>query len=369
MQDEGNDADLAALCRRALQSVNPESVPGFPLVKEGSPNKLLLKFFSTNVVDAAVYRLKQLLDGDDEDFCLYYGDAMTALKNCIVDPCTPFMKGEPHEMRKLKEERYRIICARGIVDQVVCKVLMDGYSEQLTGSFPNLPSVMGLGTSDEQNQKVGNKYRSNTERYGPGFKLDVSKWDGGYACQLAHSTVRILDNRFIGRKTRWRRAMERYAILMTNVVFVMPDGRLYRKLLLGQMPSGDYMTTIGNCFGLRVLAKLLGTTVEMNLGDDAVIWFLMQHGVADVIQMFKNMRVNVRGLDICGEWDFEFCSHFYWCDGGVWKASLLTWVKSVYGMLSKEVTAENMAGTGYEMRHNHVSEKLKRITAILAHYL
>jgi hypothetical protein len=98
------------------------------------------------------------------------------------------------------------------------------------------------------------------------------------------------------------------------------------------------------------------------------VWFVTQHSAADVIRLFHEMKVNVRGLERCGEWDFEFCSHFYWCDGGVWKASLLTWVKSVYSLLTKEVTPENLAGTRYEIRHNSVGEKLARLAAIVAHY-
>jgi hypothetical protein len=172
-----------------------------------------------------------------------------------------------------------------------------------------------------------------------------------------------------GTLDKWFKSLKRHALLMAQIVYVMPDGRLYRKYRKGQMPSGDAFTTVWNSLVLRLCAKLAGSVEEMNLGDDAILWFNGQYDVHAIIAKFAEIGLQVRGLERCCEDRFEFCSHEYWCEDGEWKASLVSWVKCVYGLLAGPTTAEKLVGTGSAMRHNSVKERLARVEAVLAKLL
>jgi hypothetical protein len=58
----------------------------------------------------------------------------------------------------------------------------------------------------------------------------------------------------------------------------------------------------------------------------------------------------VRDVEFCESDTFEFCSHRYSFSIGV--ASLTSWPKAMYGILSKNVCLSDVNQTIREMRHN-----------------
>jgi len=351
-----------------VQRVNSESTPGYPLrhVCNNNAKVLLSPEWANVVIDCAVYRLLVLLSADQETLDQFSNDPRTAVRCGMADPIVVFNKNKPHPARKLAEKRFRIINARSLIDQVVIKTLMDDYCDLMVQSFPGVPTLMGMGTSDEQTECIGKVYEANCALYGVARSSDVSKWDGSFPVHGAMSGVRVLNSQFEvpGGKSKdsWKRALEAYSLMMCNPLYVLPDGQLLYKHSRGQMPSGDYLTTIFNSICRRVLAKLAGSDQEMNLGDDCIEWSKCDNAT----ERYAEMGVNIRDVKYHGPSEFEFCSHHYRKENGKWTASLISWIKMVYASLIKKPSLDVLMGTGYEMRHNPVEDKLKWMSVNLS---
>jgi hypothetical protein len=295
----------------------------------------------------------------DEGREFYSSYPAQAVFDGLCDPVTPSMKQEPHPLRKIQENRFRTVWACGLVDQIVAKVLCGGYFTSLTDLYPHNPIMLGLGTSDEKVQELGEEHERICTRTGrTPIRSDVKHWDGHFSWVAVLMGIQIIGTILFGGRRPpqwWRNAITMHAQTLIHCVLVMPGGCLYVKVNLGIMPSGTYFTTGFNSMARAAAALAVGSEHAFYMGDDTNEWTSLSGDA--LTERYSALGLTIREVETTTLDEFEFCSHAYRKVDGVWKASLATWRKAVFKIATSPYNQEAAAGVAYEMRHNSLEEK------------
>jgi hypothetical protein len=341
------------LCSRAFNTVDPKATVGFPFNRRFSTVAEILEHQETydEIVEIAAQRLLRLSEMDTDDWRYYVDRPLEMLQAGLCDPMLPFNKQEAHPARKVLQQRFRNVWCCGLVDQVLLKALMDGYCHQVTAIYPNCPVTMGLGSSDEKAQQLGELHERITREFGsPPVRSDVSNWDGHFSWVAALFVMEVLKIVFDPPQW-WLRAFWGHLVTVVHCVFTLGDGLLYIKKLLGKMPSGTFLTTLGNSIARVAAAFAAGSKHCIAMGDDCNEWTRLSK--AELTQAYLGLGLTLRDVELTSVDRFEYCSHEYTRDcHGRWICSLSSWRKAAYTLATKPANMEAILGVLHEMRHN-----------------
>jgi len=366
---------LVALVKKKLVHLKRTSTSGYPikLNKGMSTIGALLddEELSTMLVMATCERLLKLLFCTPEEQEAIARDPYRAVLEGFSDPISTFPKDEPHKKSKVLEKRWRVICSLGVVDQLVERALFDPFAAAQKAIFPECPSAMGLGTSPELTQLLGDRFTAvDNSTAGHPVCGDIKQWDGSMSVQLLHASVCHVHNPLMkpnGSVARYHAAMETWVLLRTNPLYVVGDS-LYVKNRVGQMPSGTMGTTPFNCIARRVAAKVVKSENEINLGDDCIEWNTLS--VTELVAAYWQIGYTLRDAQqvVPGN-GFEFCSHQYSCVGGEWTCWLLNWPRAAFKLLANKPHLDEFYGTIASMANNPLGQRIRVLSAFVKHLM
>jgi len=336
--EEFNEEIIRKRCVWFMEREIPkDSKPGVPYSVLGSCNKDILPANSELLCDLVVERLNLLATHDCSEYT-----AEQIVQLGLADPVRVFVKNEPHSTRKVNQQRWRMIFAVSVVDQLIERLICSEQNKREIATWQDHPSAPGIGLSDDAQleqffQRVLRKLAD-----GAGAEADVTGWDwsvkewellheaemriklGNFGPQLS----KIIRNRF-------------YAV--SRSVYAMPSGELIVLKIPGVQLSGCYNTSSTNS-RLRVLvAYLVGANWAFAMGDDCVEEYVPNARELYAL-MGHSLKMYERRVD-----RFEFCSQLFTSDG-VWPVD---GTKTLYRLLEqKQITPELVAQFRMEMRNS-----------------
>lgn len=268
--------------------------------------------------------------------------------------CTPFVKNEPHPSRKKLRER--IVVAISIVDQLVELALFGHLIDEIHAWYPYLEVISGIGFSDALSRQICDVYTKRCDE-NPGrypASDDVKGWSRTLSCQRSDHALEVWLESCENSCPRTRRAMRnRMRAIQVPIYVIRERGvcTLYERVTPGGMASGSRLTTIGN--GTARVASLYetGGTSPLANGDDGLSWRDDDQSLDEVIQLYEDLGLEVRGLTACSRDYFEFCSHGFDTETG--KSWLLSWPKALFRLgTRKTVTQDLVVDFLREVRHH-----------------
>jgi hypothetical protein len=130
--------------------------------------------------------------------------------------------------------------------------------------------------------------------------------------------------------------------------------QIYAKVIPGMINSGSKNTSRENTTLRNLYTYIIAThsgqpnIYNMANGDDGLTFGLTNPVKYE--ESANTLGFRVRDVEFCESDTFEFCSHRYSFSTGV--ASLTSWPKAMYGILSKNISLSDVNQTIREMRHN-----------------
>jgi hypothetical protein len=339
---------------KAAQQVALDSTPGFPCSRIANTNKAVLESHGDAIVDKAVERLFKILLEDVP------ASAEEILREDWHDPCTPFIKREPHPSRKSVDGKWRIVSCLSIVDQLVERVILSRAIFSIKLKYPYSDVVIGIGFTDQMNEEFHSRVR---QRIGPDVtSTDISGWDrvlgATWLQEAAESVIRSEQS----KSPNWQRAVRNHAYMMVRPSFIIPNGTnslIVTRIRPGGQISGGYQTTAYNGLARVDVSNVAGSDICIAAGDDALESFPRGY---DYLSRYEEMGFTVRQEDPAPN-SFDFCSHLY-TDANPKCASLTSWPKTVSKYFQKnQVTVTHMMAIYYELRND------PELLAILAPYI
>lgn len=260
----------------------------------------------------------------------------------LTDPVRVFVKDEFHSTRKVEQERWRLIFAVSLHDQLIERLLCGDQNDLEIANWMSHPSAPGLGLSDDQ--QLSALYARVMEAKGedPLAEADVTGWD--WSVQkwelLKEAEFRARLGSF--SKTAAHCLTVRSHCLCESV-YAMPDGSLLELLFGGVQKSGCYNTSSTNS-RLRVfVAFLVGAQWAIAMGDDCLEQFV-ENAREKYAALGHPLKMYVEK-----DSDFEFCSTLF-SSKGAWPVD---GTKTLCKLLEqKHITTELLLQFKREMR-NH----------------
>lgn len=287
----------------------------------------------------------------------------------LCDPVSCFIKDEPHPSRKAVDGHWRIVNALSLVDQLVERFLFSDLLHCVHAGYPNLPTMSGVGFTDEQSAELCEHYLSLVDRAPPNFvpfSEDVSGWDRTFSEQRMQSAV----GKTVGRATgpsHWRKAATLWGKRLTRPVFVLPEVKgcsYWVSQIAGRMLSGSLLTTCLNGVArVDSIVETGGRDAFAN-GDDGVSMRLAT--TADSVSCsYKALGIAVRELTQHDRSGFNFCSHFFDCDKRV--SYLTSWPKALYRLLTRTSSDLLLEDFLREVRNHPDLEEIRQVAAVFRH--
>lgn len=236
------------------------STPGYPYNKYGTTNRELFKFDGLNI--------------DETRFEMIYGAVELRWRQLLIepeaDPINLFIKREPHKIKKLTDQAYRIIHGVSIIDNLIARLLYGKLFDNMIANWMTLPSKIGWTPGQGGYKLLAAKYKRT-------MYADKSAWDWTMQPWCVNLLIDLMTN--LGPDDSLFRIRSRnhlIAIFGIGAKFTA-DGVVFSQTVQGIMKSG-YLGTIGfNSMlqtALHVLAKIrLGqepAPYPDSVGDDTI---------------------------------------------------------------------------------------------------
>lgn len=242
-----------------LDDIDPNSVPGYcTMAKYGSINREVLKITTDDhgnkIYDAErVAILKYLVK--ERFFFMLDEDRIES------DPIKVFVKQEPHKLKKLEEQRYRLIHGVSLVDSMIDRILLGAMMRNAT--MPNnllrTPCVVGWNPARGGWRSLVSNFSSG------GFSIDRTAWDFTVQEWLVQMWQDFLIDLHPNAPEWWVKMLRnRFTALFYLARFKFPDGVEICQEKPGIMKSGCLMTLILNSVGQSIMHAL----VMLRLGRD-----------------------------------------------------------------------------------------------------
>ena len=334
--------NLRWLVERAIRQLKLDSSPGYPMNKHYALNSQVLENEYSVVVNVAAERLYAMMH---EDFSTLTDRQL--LERGLRDPVRPFNKNEPHPERKWTLERYRLISGLSLIDQICERVLLSDFTFATKRRYPHLPTLIGIGFTDEMNTEIYELVLGT-----PGSKKsgDVSGWDSCVNPQMTIGFTRVVISKCLNATKQWELALHNWSNVTSRALYVLPSGKLIRPVNPGQVLSGSYVTTCWNSVMRATVAYKFSDEV-FDAGDDAIEASSLT--VEELIEAYASVNINLREVCTIEEGKFSFCSHTYSTKDGQVVASLDSYEKALYKFFCNDtVTDEIKHALFHELRHN-----------------
>jgi hypothetical protein len=191
----------------------------------------------------------------------------------------------------------------------------------------------------------------NTQLYGQPVSDDMSGFDAVHTPQSLSATCAV-DELCVPGLPDWHLANKRWTLVCAKSISVF-GCHLFMKVAEGMINSGSKDTSRRNTllrliysFYLSIISGQKATTAGAN-GDDGLTW-----GIKDVsayIAAAESSGIKVRDVNQSPD-GISFCSHWY--PTGSSQASLESWAKGVYRMLTKTTSKDDALQFLDECRYN-----------------
>lgn len=253
------------------------------------------------------------------------------------DPVRVFIKGEPHNEKKIAAERWRLIMNSGLCDVLVDRWL---FGPQMTTTVVwqrTLPIKPGMGLDDIGLLKLMWWFKKCMSESPTGIQgSDVSMWDWSVLQRVARLAWRLQCRlQGVPEDSDLARLQWIAVLLKFRKVISMGRGGVYAQECRYSWESGSYITALFNSYMRIVVAYLVACEVRdgkhvwsgfpyatpSSMGDDAV-----EDRAIELERYWRYMlKAEADGL---AEGDVEFCSTFFPHDGSwPWPTS---WPRTLY---------------------------------------
>jgi hypothetical protein len=271
------------------------------------------------------------------------------------DPVRVFVKGEPHSSNKVKEDRWRLIFAVSIVDQLIERLLCSEQNKEEIRKWDQCPSAPGVSLSSDASLKKLYDMIMTLKADGQMAEADVTGWDWSVKEWelLEDAHMRIHLGNFTPMSAR---ALLNRQYCASRSVYAMPDGRLRVLRGDGVQISGCYNTSSTNS-RLRVfVAYLCGALWAYAMGDDCV-----EEYVEDARERYAALGHPLK-MYVQRDEEFEFCSLINTRDGA-WPVD---GTKTLFKLIEqKAITPELLAQFHLELRnHPRLAEFLECVERV-----
>nr|UGO57288.1 MAG: hypothetical protein 2 [Riboviria sp.] len=310
------DLDWETAFFDALDDLDPKSTPGYcTFAQYGTTIGEILGYDETAVGPdnpsgytngTQVESLKQ--------YVLERMRILDETEHLIFDPIKVFIKKEPHKVKKIQEERYRIISAVSMVDTMIDRILFREFFAWM--KTKNWPCYYGY-------VPVIGGYRTPKRLFhGKGVKSsDKQSWDWTAQEWVFLAIMWTMKNKAIfgtsEEEEQWFRVThKRFTALYRHAVFQFADGHKIAQKKWGIQKSGCYGTLAFNSLSqffleLRANEHLSPKTPLMCVGDDVLV---EDDGrdVGEYIKALQDCGCIVKDVVVSSAQEtFEFCGFEY----------------------------------------------------------
>lgn len=235
---------------RELESVDPDSSPGYPYCIKHASNGQMLGYSNGSYSEV---RAREL-----------YEDMMELVHE-RSDPhfIRLFIKPEPHSAKKAAEKKWRLISSVSIRDRMLDACLHSSFNSRVVETFPESPIKIGWSPIKGGWKHVGR------ELY---HASDCTAWDWTVAGWIFEIIFEVRKRLCVNPNSEWIRiALKRYADLYQNPWFIASNGVTLKQLVPGIQKSGCYNTLTDNSIGQIVLHVFACLTLGL---DFKVLWVI-----------------------------------------------------------------------------------------------
>lgn len=342
----GSQVDVTVEDVKALfPSVKRESGPGHPWVRLGKTKGEIMDKYGDMLAQATVDVLRKL--GGAPRGTLPE-TPVELIRQEFSAPMRVFVKSEPHGEDKVRTGRLRLIIMVP-VHLVLAEMLIFGtQNNEEISHWDEIPSKPGFGLSeDHQITKLWNEVKSRKETLA---EADVSGFDFCLCEQFflfdAERRVRLSG---ASPGSVFENVVYNMHHVMCRAVYTLSNGRMFQQLEPGVMKSGRYVTSSTNSFIRVMLARAIGSSWCIAMGDDS-----LESLVPDAVEKYKRLGINIKFLREVNQHPlkFEFCSHVF-SGGNAWPSKP---GKMLYNLLSQGGTTrfkyQQFQQWYFEMRHH-----------------
>nr|UGO57493.1 MAG: hypothetical protein 2 [Riboviria sp.] len=326
---------------RVVYDLDWTSSPGYP-------------YCLTHPTNAAFFQVKNGIPNPSAVDYLW-GLVQLRLEQRDADPIRLFIKPEPHKVKKLEEQRFRLISSISIVDQVIDQMIFGACNDAYLDNYPNIPSKAGW-----TQLKGGWKWVPNTGM----ACADKSSWDWTVPMWLLEMELNLRERLCLTKGNlllQYRELAEwRYSKLFVEPMFVTSGGLFLNQKFPGVLKSGCINTIHANSV-MQVMLHLL-VCVRLGLpfswlwamGDDT-----MQEKPEKSEQYFKELEKYCILKQV--EYKSEFAGHEF-KDGRVEPSYF---GKHCFSLLHADERYSNEMADSYSLLY-HRSQKRDIIRTIVA---
>ncbi|APG75916.1 hypothetical protein 2 [Hubei sobemo-like virus 31] len=231
---------------RVLKNIDMTSSPGYPYLLVHTNNA---SFFNCKEGVLDVERADQI-----------WNRVNSYIENKLSDPIRLFVKPEPHNERKMRSGRYRLISSVSIIDQIIDAMLFGEMNEIMIHNWPMLPTRVGWSP-----YYGGWKQMPYAKTQ---MAIDKTAWDWSVQGWLPEIVLELRKRLCRNLTSDWERlANWRYKALFGNPTLVTSGGLFLRQKQSGVMKSGCYNTIIDNSIMQIVLHDLVCQTLNIPIGS------------------------------------------------------------------------------------------------------
>jgi hypothetical protein len=286
--------DISDSFNNVVFNLNMDASPGVPYAMLARTNGELFKTYKDLLLKMVIDRIQRIRALPIDD------DVRENVDNLLVDPVRVFVKQEPHQAKKVREKRWRLIFSVSIVDKIIEAMLYGTMNQWMISNWRNIPPKPGMGFSWEDNQFV---YKHVNNMRAP-VSTDVSGWDWSVQRWMLEA-----DNEFRSRVYQLsgpsREFSRKFAELQMHSVYQFSDGSMRLLTIPWMQNSGRYTTSSSNSVMRAIVARLVGSDECITMGDDCI-----ENYVPDAFERYKRLGVELKVYDDVVD-QFEFCSRLY----------------------------------------------------------
>lgn len=225
-----------------------------------------------------------------------------------ADDIHVFVKQEPHKIKKLREEKYRLISAVSMVDTMVDRVVFGDLADEVLTSVGKTPVMVGWTPVRGGFRLLRDKIK------GRAMCIDKSSWDWtvpGWMVDDWESVIFGLVNEY---PKYWPTLVRmRFRALFEAPWFGFEDGTRVQQQIRGIMKSGCFLTIVLNSLGQLLVHYLASARMGLEgeafeplcMGDDTVQELIPQYElyVEEIERLgfiVKECKITTKHLEFAG---------------------------------------------------------------------
>jgi hypothetical protein len=351
------------LRQKIERKIVKDSTPGYPYAVLASNNGLVLERYGNLIWDIVCDRLNRMVRyrGDYYDLT-----PVELIRAGLCDPVKVFVKDEPHNRKKLKEGRVRLISSVSLVDQIIERMLHGLQNEWEIENWTTCPSKPGMGLHDDGMKVLSANIEEMLALSGRNMCTDISGWDWSVPEWLLHDDMECrIKLAKAENDSLFAHLCRMNAMVVSRSCYVDPDGFAWTQQVYGIQNSGRYCTSSSNS-RMRVLltyhcrmgsglpALFKGKAGIISMGDDSD-----EVSMPEILEWFERYGFVVKAVKYNETVEgSEFCSQVFLNNGFAYPEAP---AKTVFRFLSQPDTTEALpelwSQLSFYLRHLGGEEK------------